>query len=340
MHRLQQSNLMIQAGDPLIDRYGRMQAYLRIAVTDRCNLSCLYCRPDERMPWRNRDDILSFEEIHRIAGIFTAMGIRKIRLTGGEPTTRRELVSLITRLAALGLQTLAMTTNGMLLHELAPSLRAAGLSALNISLDTLQAERFTAITRHNRLSDVLAGIQAALEAGFRPVKVNTVIMAGVNDDELLDFVEFVRFRPINIRFIEYMPFKENSWSPHRFISASEMRERISARYSLHPQAAVDRTAVAENYLLDGFLGTVSFITPLSNTFCERCSRLRLTADGSIKSCLFHPAEVNVRQAMRAGAADDELAALIRAAVMTKPKAHPPAAELATANHRCMSDIGG
>ncbi len=327
--------------NPLIDGFGRRHTYLRIAVTDRCNLRCTYCMPPEGIPWRPPAEILRFEEIERLVGILARLGVRKVRLTGGEPTVRQGIEDLVARLAGVpGIETLAMTTNGVLLARKADALRASGLTALNVSLDTLRPERFEQITRRTRLADVLSGIEAALAAGFAPLKVNVVVMRGVNGDELLDFVALAGERALNVRFIEYMPFSGNGWDAGRFLPAQAMRERIAARYSLR---ALDEGSpgaqVAKDYLLGGGPGIVSFITPLSEEFCGTCSRLRLTADGCIRTCLFAPAEVSLRDALRSGATDDALADLIARALWRKPAGHHALGETAGSG-RAMVQIGG
>lgn len=325
----------------LVDAFGRAHTYLRIAVTDRCNLRCVYCMPEEGVPWRPREEILSLEELLRVARACASLGVRKVRLTGGEPTLRRGIGQLVRWLAETpGIDIVALTTNGVLLDEVAGSLRDAGLTHLNISLDTLRPERFARIGRREFFPKVLAGIDAALAAGFPSIKLNVVVLAGLNDDELPDFVEFVRERPVNVRFIEEMPMPGNGWEGWGRFPADEMKARIAEHYALISIEDADPKAVAADYRIDGISGKISFITPLSDAFCARCSRLRLTADGSIKSCLFHPAEVNLRHALRAGATDEELIVQIRSAIALKPEAHPPAEEMALANHRLMSEIGG
>lgn len=268
--------------------------------------------------------------------------MRKLRVTGGEPTVRPGIADLVARLAALPeLETLGLTTNGVLLRELAPQLRKAGLSAhgLNVSLDTLRPERFAQLTGQDQLAEVRAGIEAALAAGFAPVKVNVVVMAGVNDDELEAFVELARERPLHIRFIEYMPFKDNGWEGAAALPYRAMLEQIARSYQLIPRLGRARQ-VAKEYAIPGFAGAVGFITALSDDFCRGCNRLRLTADGALKTCLFHPSEVSLRDLMRAGADDATLASAIRAALRNKPSGHPPAEELRTGNDRFMIEIGG
>ena len=325
----------------LADGYGRQHTYLRIAVTDRCNLRCAYCMPPQGVTQQERDEILTLEEITRVARVCVAAGVSKIRLTGGEPTMRRDLDVLIGWLRELpGVRALGMTTNGVRLHALARTLQASGLTALNISLDTLRPERFTRITGRNVLADVLDGIETALACGFTAVKLNTVLLAGVNDDELFDFLEFVREKPLGLRFIEYMPFSDNGWSRQHLLPAAEAISRIAARYPLQPVADAVPGASAREYRIEGFRATIGFITPMSDAFCGDCSRLRLTADGSIKSCLFSPATVNLRALLREGATDERLLAAIRTALAGKAQAHPPADALVTLNDRPMTLIGG
>lgn len=324
----------------LIDGFGRKHTYLRISVTDRCNLRCVYCMPHEGMIWKKKDQLLTYEEIIRVARVFVSMGIEKIRITGGEPLVRRDLEVLIEQLAQIeGVKTLAMTTNATLLAPKVEELRAAGLNALNISLDTFKPERFFEISRRNDLDSVLAGIEAALATGFSSLKLNVVVMAGVNDDEILDFVDFVRDKPMNVRFIEYMPFKDNQWNPARVLSYTDMLETIRTKYALAP-IETEPSAVAKDFQLVDHTGTVSFITSMSDSFCSTCNRLRLTSDGSIKSCLFYPAEISLRDELRRRMTDKQLEEMILYALAQKPEAHPPAEEIAAADNRAMIEIGG
>ena len=333
--------------NPLVDSFGRVHTYLRVSVTDRCNLRCSYCAPPHDIQWKTRSDILTFEEILRISKLLVSRGVVKIRLTGGEPTVRKNIEWLIEQLAILpGLSTVAMTTNGLLLKEKAYALKASGLTSLNVSLDTLREDRFRMITSRDRFREVLAGIEASLANGFRPLKLNTVIMAGVNDDELIDFIEFVKDKPINVRFIEFMPSRGTWWQQDRIVSFLEMKRRIEFIYPLKPiehddcPNEMDPRSVARDYSVEGFIGSVSFITPMTRQFCNCCSRLRLTADGSIKTCLFSPAEVDLRAAIRQGAEDQALADLIQNALEFK-KERPGLSECSTlwANH-AMYAIGG
>lgn len=326
----------------LTDTQGRVHTYLRIAVTDRCNLRCVYCMPREGMQRRDREEILTFDEIERVVRVLARLGVSKVRLTGGEPLLRKDLPSLVYTLARIpGIRTVGLTTNGVLVRSFAQELRDAGLDGLNISLDTLRPDRFEQIALRFSHSEVLDGITAALEAGFAPLKLNVVVMGGVNEDELENFVEFVRHRPINVRFIEYMPFRANAWREAGLVPYAGMLEILRRKYILTPAPQLPEThAVAKDFHVRGVAGTVSFISSMSDHFCGTCNRLRLTADGSIKSCLFHPAEVNLRSALRSSAPDEEIAGLVRVALALKPDAHPSPAELVTQANRSMIDIGG
>lgn len=328
----------------LTDSFGRRHTYLRISVTDRCNLRCVYCRPapgvDDPDAGLPREAVLAYEEIERLSRLFARLGITKLRITGGEPLVRNGLAGLIARLAAIpGIDHLGLTTNGVLLKRHAAALRAAGLTQLNVSLDTLRPERYERIALGPHLNEVLEGIEAALTAGFTPLKMNVVVMEGVNADELADFVAFVRHRPVNVRFIEYMPFERNRWNTGSFLPVAAMKARIEERHSLIPLPVPD-SAVACDFRIPQWQGTVGFIAPMSEDFCHSCNRLRLRADGSLKSCLFHPAEVNLCGAIRSGATDELLEAMIRSAVHSKPAGHAPIEELVGADNRTMIEIGG
>ncbi len=324
----------------LVDRWGRKHTYLRISVTDRCNLRCVYCMPAEGNDLKKKEQLLSFEEITRVARVFVAMGVNKIRITGGEPLVRKDIEVLARQLSTLpGLRTLCMTTNAVLLHEKAHVLKQSGVSALNVSLDTLREERFQQFTRRDDFANVMRGIDAALSEQFSPLKLNVVVMSGKNDDEILDFVRWVEDKPINVRFIEYMPFKDNQWCAQNVTTYAKMRMSIERFYSLVPLPA-ETGAVAKDFSIPGFEGTVSFVTSMSDSFCGTCNRLRLTADGNIKSCLFDTAEMSLRDALRSGMTDEGLENLITGALLLKPAEHPPMEELALMDNRAMVDIGG
>lgn len=329
----------------LIDGFNRVHTYLRISVTDRCNLRCAYCMPAEGIIYREKKELLTFEEIERVASVMVRLGVTKIRLTGGEPMVRRGIEDLVKKLSGLdGLKVLAMTTNATLLGDKAEVLKANGIKALNISLDTLQKERFLQVTRRDQFDQVWQGIQSALKQNFDELKLNVVVMAGFNDDEILPFVDFAFQNRINVRFIEFMPFKDNEWQIDKVVTYKEMIETIETDYRLAGLSA-DPSAVGKDFALfdkDGNkgLGTVSFITSMSDSFCSTCNRLRLTADGSVKSCLFYPAEVNLKDRMRAGADDAEVEEMIRYSLSLKPEAHAPAEELSQSDNRTMIEIGG
>ncbi|MBT8401786.1 MAG: GTP 3',8-cyclase MoaA [Rhodothermia bacterium] len=327
--------------DILTDNFGRRHTYLRISLTERCNLRCTYCMPAEGVELSPREAILTFEEIERLATLFVEAGVRKIRLTGGEPLVRRDVEKLAERLAAIGpLESLAITTNGILLDRKGAALRDAGVDSLNISLDTFRPDRFFRITRRRGLERVLASIESALELGFDPVKVNCVVMRGINDDELTDFVAYTESMPVQVRFIEYMPFSGNGWNDAQFVSYSEMMIAIEDRYG--PLTALQNGAndTTRSFKVAGWAGSIGFITSMSDHFCGTCNRLRLTADGNLKVCLFGAGEISLRDSMRTGATNSELKVLIDAAVKRKAAHHAGMYELADADDRPMILIGG
>lgn len=323
----------------LTDRFGRFHDYLRVSLTDRCNFRCVYCMPESEVPWQPRDEILTFEEIELLVRFFVSHGVRKVRLTGGEPTLRKGYIDLIQNLRRIpGLQSIALTTNGSTLVRDAKALRDAGITSLNVSLDTLRPDRFIEITRRDELPKVLAGIEAAQQLGIG-TKINVVVLPGVNEDELFDFVSFSDEHRLTVRFIEFMPFLDNGWSPTKVISSAEIRERLASRYALRalPTASND---VAREYAVDGHNGRVAFVSSVSESFCAGCSRLRLTADGQLKSCLFLPPAVSLRDLVRAGATEVDLAAAVRACLEGKWRAHPPMRSWAQRDNLTMVQIGG
>ncbi|KFM22739.1 Cyclic pyranopterin monophosphate synthase, mitochondrial [Auxenochlorella protothecoides] len=325
----------------LTDSFGRVHSYLRISLTERCNLRCLYCMPDEGVELTPALHLLSSEEILRLARLFVSAGVDKIRLTGGEPTLRKDLVRLVASLSALpGLASIGITTNGLTLGRQLAALRSAGLTHLNISLDTLRPDRFVTLTRRQGHARVLASIQEAIAQGYDPVKVNVVVMRGVNDDEIADFVEMTRHAPINVRFIEYMPFDGNVWSDKKMVTYREMRGAVEAEFGPLEPILSPAGEVARNFRCQGFTGSVSFITSMTKAFCSDCNRLRLMADGNLKVCLFGANEVSLRDAMREGASEEDLAAVISAAVYRKKAAHAGMFELAATANRAMVKIGG
>lgn len=306
----------------LVDRFGRRHTYLRLSLTERCNLRCRYCMPAEGVPLAPREHILTTPELVRLARLFVGLGVDKIRLTGGEPLVRKDAEEVTEALGDLGLRSLALTTNGLLLERKLDRLHRAGLTHLNISLDTLRADRFASLTRRRGLEKVLAAIDLALDYGYadETLKINCVVMREINDDELVNFVAWAAERPVEVRFIEYMPFDGNGWASDTLVPYREMRGRIEAEFELEPLDDGPHET-ARTFRVPGGAGRVGFIASMTAPFCAGCNRLRVTADGALKVCLFGQAEVSLRDRMRAGAADDDLAATIRAAVQRKAEAH-------------------
>lgn len=297
----------------VVDTLKRPLRGLRISVTDRCNFRCTYCMPFDEYQWVARSEVLSFAEIERLARIFVAHGVSQIRLTGGEPLVRRSLPTLVSQLSRIeGLRSLSLTTNGALLAEQALPLKNAGLDRINVSLDTLRADRFKTITQRGELQPVLDGLAAAKEAGMGPIKVNAVIIRGFNDDELLDLVEFGRRQGFEMRLIEYMDVGNASgWTPNKTFSKREMLEVIHARYPVREVGRASGSAPAVDYeFIDG-AGTIGIIGSVTEPFCSSCTRARLTADGKLVTCLFAETGFDLKSTMRQGASDEELSEIIR-----------------------------
>jgi cyclic pyranopterin phosphate synthase len=327
----------------LIDRFDRPIENLRISVTDRCDLRCFYCIPDDDIEWLPRAEILTLEEIARIAGVAVGEGIRRIRLTGGEPLLRKDLEILIEELHAIpDLEDVALTTNATSLARKAAALYAAGLHRINISLDSLRKETFALLAKRDRLDEVLAGIAAAEEVGMRPIRINTVLVRGINDDEVLDFVALARERGFEWRFIEFMPLEAGRvWGENRMISGAEVRARIEAVHSIVPDSTIDPSQPSRDFVFaDGSPGKVGFIDSVTEPFCRRCNRIRLTADGKIRTCLFSVDEIDLMSALRSGGTDDDLVQVLHAAVARKEKKHHITDGLFVKPERTMSRIGG
>ena len=323
----------------LIDGFGRVHRDLRLSVTDRCNFRCTYCMPSEGMQWHRREDLLSFEEIEHLARIMVErFGVNSIRLTGGEPTVRAKLPILVAKLSALDVD-LAMTTNGVTLPLLADELRSAGLRRINISLDSLRADRFEELTRRDDLPRVLEGIDAALQAGFDPVKINVVVMKGVNDDEIVDFAHFGRDRSLVVRFIEFMPLDaDEGWSNDQVMTQAEILTSLSAEFELEPMARSSAPATRWRYS-DG-RGEIGIVASVSQSFCDSCDRVRITADGQFRNCLFATEETDVRALLRNGAGDDEIAEALQRSVSSKWAGHSINQVHFIRPRRSMSEIGG
>ncbi|RIA96813.1 hypothetical protein C1645_796105 [Glomus cerebriforme] len=308
----------------LTDRFDRQHTYLRISITERCNLRCTYCMPAEGIDLTPSHKLLSTEEIIRIAQLFVSQGVNKIRLTGGEPTVRKDIVELIGELGKLkpqGLQTIAMTSNGIALKRKLPKLVENGLNLLNISLDTLDPYKFELISRRKGLERVLETIDQGISLGLRPLKINCVVIRGVNDQEVLDFIELTRNKAIDMRFIEYMPFDGNKWNEKKFISYRELLDNIKTRYNDVRKLSDDMHNTSKAYYIPGFTGQFGFITSMSDHFCGTCNRLRITADGNLKVCLFGNAEVSLRDLLRENVPVQQLLDIIGAAVKNKKKQH-------------------
>ncbi len=326
----------------LQDSLGRSIGDLRISITDRCNFRCGYCLPDETVNWLPSDSILTFPEIIRLITIFSGLGVDKLRITGGEPLLRPHLLRLIEQIVEIdGIRDLALTTNGRLLSRAAGHLRAAGIHRLNISLDTLQADRFRQITQRDALGDVLDGIDAARRAGFVDIRVNAVIIRGVNDDEILDFAEFARSTGTSVRFIEFMPLDSgHRWTREQVVPGREMLEILRSRYDMIRLDDVHRASTSRRYRFEDTQGEIGLISPVTDPFCGNCNRLRVTADGQLRSCLFSTSEVDLRGPLRSGADDDEMIDIIASAVWKKSPGHTIGETGFVQPERTMSAIGG
>jgi cyclic pyranopterin phosphate synthase len=304
------------------DSFQRPINYLRISVTDRCNLRCVYCMPEEGVSLMSHSGILTYEEIFTVVKAAAELGINKVRLTGGEPLVRLGLPDLVRLIAGIKtIDDIALTTNGILLPQYAAELKEAGLHRVNISLDTLKPDNFRRITRCGDLKDTLEGIKAAHDAGLEPVKINVVVMAGINDDEILDFTAKTVNEGWHVRFIEHMPVINDEPLASRLVSVSEMRRAIESLGKLEPCQVKAGNGPAKYYRLPGATGTIGFITPVTEHFCYRCNRLRLTADGKLRPCLLSEEEIDIKEPLRHGASVSELKSLIEKTIASKPKGH-------------------
>ncbi|MDX1647465.1 MAG: GTP 3',8-cyclase MoaA [Longimicrobiales bacterium] len=305
----------------MTDQHGRRIEYLRVSVTDKCNLRCVYCMPVEGLPWLKREELLSYEEIAEIVRTMAGMGLRRVRITGGEPLVRRDLPDLVGMISAVpGIEDLSLSTNAVLLEEHAEALRSAGLQRVNISLDSLRAERVDAIARRpGSFPKIMAGLDAAERTGFTPIKINVVLIRGENDDEIEDFAEVTRTRPWHVRFIEMMPTGANlDLNAKQFVSCTEALERIRAIERLEPVEGPFGNGPARYHRFPGAPGTIGVITPMSHNYCDRCNRMRLTADGQLRPCLFGDLQTNLRDPLRAG---EDIVPHIVETLEVKPERH-------------------
>lgn len=329
--------------EPLVDRFGRAHTNLRVSVTDRCNIRCFYCMSDEHVEFKPREEILSYEEIERFVAVVARMGVNKIRLTGGEPLVRSDLPQLVERLAAIGgIDDLALTTNGILLTEHAAALKQAGLRRVNISLDALSEATFRRIARRDGLDRVLSGIEEAQRVGFEKIRLNAVAIRGITEAEIVPLAGFARQRGLELRFIEYMPLDaDGAWQGEQVLSGEEIRDLLAAEFGpLAPADRPDRSQPATDFAYADGRGLVGFINPVSQPFCGDCNRLRLTADGKVRNCLFSLTEWDARAMLRSGRTDAELAEMVRQCVAAKKPGHGIDDEGFIRPERAMYQIGG
>ncbi|MBV2154892.1 GTP 3',8-cyclase MoaA [Kitasatospora sp. SUK 42] len=326
---------------PLIDTFGRVGGDLRISVIDKCNLRCTYCMPAEGLPWLEKEELLTVDEIDRLARLFHSLGVRDFKITGGEPTVRRELPEIVARVCALEGVDVSITTNGLLLDRLARPLREAGLRRITVSCDSLLRHRYAEMTRRDAFDKVTAGLEAAREAGFDPIKINCVVIRGTNDDEAVDFARLAREGGYDVRFIEYMPLDaERTWEREKVVPAAETLAAVSSAYDLVP-VTQDAPQPATSYrFADGTPGVLGFIPSVTKPFCDSCNRMRTTAEGAFRVCLFALEETDLRTALRSGADDAELERLVREALWRKWPGHKINHPDFVRPDRSMSMIGG
>lgn len=328
----------------LIDGFRRKIDYLRLSVTDRCNFRCIYCMPSDGVEFVPRAELLSFDEIERIVRVLVDLGIEKIRITGGEPTVRKDVTELVRRIGRLPLRSFAMTTNGYLLSDLVEEFHRSGLHRVNISLDTLNREKFIQMARFDGFDQVWQAIWKSLAVGLDPVKINMVVMRGINDNEIFDFVELARNEPFHIRFIEYMPSSGDYGNPFdaaHIIKTDELKQIVGSKYPLQPVVESVKTGPAKVFQIPGFRGKIGFIDPYSDHFCSSCNRIRLTSLGKLKWCLFSNDGLDVKQFIRSGKSDKELSDWIRTKIITdKPEHHPAGVSELIQVNTVFSQVGG
>jgi len=328
--------------DQNLDPYNRRITYLRVAVTDRCNLRCIYCTPVKDLKLLDHTDILSYEEILKVIRVATEVGIKKVRLTGGEPLIRRNFVHLVESACRIPrIEDISITTNGVFLKDMAGALFEGGVRRINVSLDTLNPLKYTKITRRECFDAVWQGLQVAEAIGFSPIKVNVVVMRGINDNELLRFADLSVRRPYHIRFIEYMPIgRDSDWTPEKYISSDEIRSKLKTFGPLYNIPRSINDGPAERYRFESAEGEIGFISALSHHFCPSCNRLRLTADGNLRPCLFADDEVDIKTPLRNGCSQEDLRGLFQQAIARKPRRHHAEALEKGECLRLMSTIGG
>ena len=326
----------------MLDNNHRVINYLRLSITDRCNLRCIYCMPENGISFMPHSEILTYEEMSHIVRLSVQKGICKVRLTGGEPLIRKGFIGFLERLSRIhGLEEITLTTNGVLLKNYAADIRNCGICRINVSLDSLRPDRFFRITGRDCFEQVCEGLKEAENVGFNPIKINVVAIKGVNDDEILDFAALTLKKPYHVRFIEVMPIgNENTWTADKFISAEEIRDKIQTLGDLAPMGHNSLDGPAERYALKGAKGEVGLIGALSNHFCHHCNRLRLTADGHLKGCLFSDQETDIKTPLREGKGDSHLLDLITDTILNKPKDHGLLAYNPRKCVRPMNRIGG
>lgn len=325
----------------LADTFGRQHTYLRISLTEKCNLRCQYCMPAEGISLTPSEKLLTANEVVYLAKLFVSAGVNKIKLTGGEPLVRPDIKRIVEQLGAIdGLQQLGLTTNGLLLKQKLPDLQKAGLHALNISLDTLIPAKFEFISRRSGWNRVIEAVDLALKLGYNPVKINCVVMKGLNDDEICDFVALTENKNIDVRFIEYMPFDGNKWNTKKMVSYQEMLSIVHQKWPNLEKLHDNENDTSKAFKVPGWIGKVGFITSMTENFCGSCNRLRITADGNLKVCLFGNAEVSLRDALRSGHSEKELFEIIGTAVGRKKKQHAGMLNIANMKNRPMILIGG
>ncbi len=307
----------------MTDNYHRVINYLRLSVTDRCNLRCIYCMPNRAFDFMPHKEILTYEEMLHIVRLCVQRGIRKVRLTGGEPLVRKGIIGFLRRLYCIkGLKEITLTTNGVLLKKFAADIRECGISRVNVSLDSLRPERFSYITGRDYFGQVWEGLEEAERVGFSPIKINVVVMKGINDDEILDFVDFVSKRSCCVRFIEFMPIgRQNGWNPEKFVSTDEIYRLIQTRWNLIPIKSGPYDGPAQRFRIEGRQGEIGLIGALSNCFCRKCNRLRMTSEGHLRGCLFSDQEIDLKTPLRHGKGNDYILQLIESAIKNKPKDH-------------------